>query len=290
LRVPVNGQEVSLLTAAMVLGEESTIIESLLNQEADVKAADQEGNGILHALVGNRHLSDEKKSILVGKFFDQVNCADDIRANALVVVSNDSSSYGSRRKRRLTPWTKALECGDFQTARAIVKGMSARQASTDGLYYAINRHNDILVRVSGTNILQTLLDKKSLPANYGIIEPILKEHLSEPGLISHIQDYCAEYINVNYCFNRIDDKHPWEYMWREYCDIEAAIRIIQKMPHGQPCMSHAAMASAANGALEAMMVVEEGEDAETLATITPEWRRIKAAFIAIGVRAHSLND
>ena len=124
LRVRVNGQKVSLLTAAMILGENSTTIESLLEKGADIKTADQEGNGILHALVGNRCLSNQQKATLVDNCFDRADCADDIQTNATRSVRRSERSVQPLP----TPWLRALEQSNSQTASTIVDHMSVEDS------------------------------------------------------------------------------------------------------------------------------------------------------------------
>jgi len=252
LCVPINGQQVSVLTAAVMLGEDTTVIESLLAQGADIKAADKEKDGILHALVGNRHLADDQKARIVGYFFDLAD-AGDMRFNVVSLVSRGG------RLPKLTPWLEAHKKGDYKTACTIVDRMPDQEAARDGLYYAVQgglKYTD----VGNRNPIRLLLGKAA-------------DHFKDKKETPHISEYMGW----------------WEYAWKYNEDVETALCIIKEILRyaANGAGGRTEMARIANLALKRNRDYwGDGWGA----TQSSEWQRIKEALVSIGVAARDLND
>jgi len=292
LRVQTDSQSMPLLTAAMMCGDDATI-KSLLNQGGDISAADQEGQGILHALVSNHRLSDQEKAALVDDCFRRVHCADNIRTNQTYLPRR-----GSLDRSRETPWLAALYRGEQQTALRIVKHMSVKAAQRDGLYHALKKkpyssywqyhHFD----VGDENLIQILLAKEANVSSFAKVKPALVRDGIPEDVIRHICDYAAERIDINSRKLYMDapdwrySLHPWEYAWVARGDVELAVLIIQSIPSGGTTIPPEEIANRANVAFNEYSSI----NAPDITEIAIEWRRIKAALIAIGVDASLLHD
>ena len=277
LRVSSNGQEVSLLIAAVMFGEDTTI-KSLLDQGADIKAADQEGDGILNTIVDNPRWNDQQKAGLIQYFFEKVVAVDDINTNR---VQHRKNSLG--RQTLGAPWLRALEMGCRQTAFAIMNKMSFEQADRDGLFHAV-------LGKASKELVQDLLDKRVIPQPHDeVAKQIFNKHgIHEEALMKKILGYCARHFSGRECY--IERKHFWRYSWVNNHDSEAAISIIKNfMPHQDPPMAYEAIAAEANEALEYLRTLE-ARDLSTMVEINAEWQQIKAALVDIGVSAELLHD
>lgn len=292
LRISVGGQSVSLLHAAMMLCENSDAIVSLLNQGADIKAADRECDGILHALMANHRLCDEQKAEVVNYCFCRVD-ADDIQSNNTVLKNLRSRS---REVTRISPpWVEALKKGERETAMAIVNHMSFSQARANGLFYAIKEGIKYAeANVGDKNLIQVLLDKQPITSyDPQIVEPLLRRARPElpEAIVSTISEYGYNPVCIINNNLGCDFAHRtcclWDYAWIKNEDVETSIRIIQKMSYvTAPNLKEEIAAQARSALTFNRNYWADGWGAENIA----EWQRIKAAFITIGVPEDSLPD
>jgi hypothetical protein len=277
VRVSSNGQEVSLLTAAVMFGEDTTI-KSLLDQGADIKAADREGDGIINTIIDNPRWNDQQKAGLIQWFFEKAVAVDDINTNRVQHRKNSLSG-----QTLCTPWLRALEMGCRQTALAIINKMSFEQADRDGLFHAV-------LGKASKDIVQDLLGKRVAPQPHDeVAKQVFNKHgIHEETLIGKTLDYCARYFNGRDCY--IEGKHFWRYSWVNNNDSETAISIIKKfMPYQDPSMAYEVTAAEANEALGYLRTLE-ARHLPTIGEINAEWQHIKAALVDIGVPAELLHD
>ncbi len=295
-RVAVNDEEVPLLTltTALMLSEDTATIELLLAQGADIKAADREGTGILHALVGNNRLSDQQKVELINHCFDRVD-ADAIQTNA--------TGPCRRLRERLpnplsTPWIEAFYQGDRKTAMTIVNRMSCKAAYQGALYHAMTRKLSYgRACVENKNLIQMLLDKRKESRQKSLTQltKCIGKYIPVEDILRKIVCYTEERINMEnympflYC-NGGHQKVPfWAYAWIKNDDIETAMQIIRSFPgdlEKNPMSSEeiAAQANAMLAVYRRYAARDWGEED------TNAWQRIKEAFVEIGICQDLLSD
>jgi hypothetical protein len=293
LRVSVNNQDLSLLSAALILEEDTPVIKSLLDQGADIKMADAEGCGILHAIVANTRWRDQEKAALIEIFYDKVDSPDAIDANRWLGMHQRHMKI--EECRRMTPWGKEIRSKNPRIAHLIIEKMSFNQVNNDGLYLAV-------VNKEGNDIIRMLLGKSREPVSpevTNILDQVFarsaaaigKEYFDPKGLTNIIGEYVAteRHFRVQHGMypNLISDHSLWRYAWVENDDIEVAISIIREfIPHVYPPVDHEEMAATANEAVADLRSETDSNPEE----LDAAWRRIKDALMTIGVNAALLDD
>jgi hypothetical protein len=294
LRVSVDNQDLSLLSAALILEEDTTVIKSLLDQGADIKMADAEGNGIVQAIVANTRWRDQEKEELIEIFYDKVDSPDAIDANRWMGMHQRHMKIEERR--RVTPWGKEIRSKNPRIAHLIIEKMSFNQVNNHGLYLAV-------VNKEGNDIIRMLLDKSRKPMRPEVTNrldqvfarsaaAIGKEYFESADLTNIIGEYVAteRHFHVQHgMYPNLIAGHPlWSHAWARDSDVEVAISIIREfIPHVYPPIDHAEMAATAN---ETVATIRRESLDHAPEEIDAAWSRIKDALMAIGVNAALLDD
>jgi hypothetical protein len=269
-----------------MFAEDTTVIESLLDQGADIKTSEAEGEGILHAILDNLNWNDQEKEALVETFFRKADSVDDINTNRIKAT-----------RKFLTPWSRALNKNHPRTAHMIIDNMSFRQVNESGLYSAVqnNEHNDII---------RNLLGKYREPSHPHLVRRMLRQVFAHTDIgqgcfdpenqIDIIESY---YLTEQHFHTRhdkfpnfIQGHHLWKHAWVDNDNLEVAISIITGfMPQVHPPINHEEMTTYANQVVANFRELNRNWS-NSLEIIDAEWNRIKQAFISIGVPANLLHD